>query len=121
MRYAVMADITVLIHALFVLFVVFGGVAALRWKRLLWFHLPAVIWGGAIELLGWVCPLTYLENFLRRLGGEAGYRGTFIEQYLEPVLYPLGMARHSHIILGLSAIFINLVIYRRLWRRSRKR
>ena len=121
MLYAFLADVSVVVHALFVLFVVFGGLAVLRWRRLLWLHLPAAIWGGMIELIDWVCPLTYLENYFRRLGGESGYRGTFIERHLEPILYPLGMTHISHIILGLSAIFINFLIYMQLWRLSGKR
>jgi len=121
MLYSVLADMTVLIHTLFVLFVVFGGLAVLRWRRLLWLHLPAAVWGAVIEMIGWVCPLTYLENYFRHAGGEAGYRGTFIEHYLEPVLYPLGLTQLSHIILGILAIFINLLIYLQLWRLGRKR
>ena len=112
---------TVLVHSLFVLFVVFGGLAVLRWRRLVWFHLPAAIWGAVVEMVGWVCPLTYLENHFRHAGGEAGYGGTFIERYLEPVLYPLGLTQLSHIVLGLLAIFINLLIYLQLWRLGRKR
>jgi len=118
MLYTVLADMTVLVHALFVLFVVFGGLAVFRWRRLVWVHLPAAIWGGVIELSGWVCPLTYLENYFRRLGGESGYRGTFIERYLEPVLYPLGLTQHTQIILGLLAILFNLLIYLQLWQRN---
>jgi hypothetical protein len=121
MLYTVLADMTVLVHALFVLFVVFGGLAVFRWRRLVWVHLPAAIWGGVIELSGWVCPLTYLENYFRRLGGESGYRGTFIERYLEPVLYPLGLTQHTQIILGLLAILFNLLIYLQLWRRNKNR
>jgi hypothetical protein len=121
MLYAVLADMTVLVHTLFVLFVVFGGLAVLRWRWVVWLHLPAAIWGGVIELIGWVCPLTYLENYLRRMGGDSGYRGTFIERYLEPVLYPLGMTHHAQIILGISAIFVNLLIYLQLWRHIKKR
>src|SRR5512135_1261983 len=102
MLYAVLADLVVLIHALFVLFVVFGGLTVLRWRRLAWFHLPAAIWGVAIELGGWICPLTYLENYFRRLGGGPGYSGTFIERYLEPVLYPLGLTERTQLFFGLA-------------------
>ncbi len=116
MRYAVLADLTVLVHALFVLFVVFGGVAVLRRHRLAWLHLPAALWGVMIELGGWVCPLTYLENHFRRLGGESGYSGTFLARYLEPVLYPLGLTRHSQVVFGLLALFVNLAIYVRVLR-----
>ena len=117
MRYAALADMVVVVHALFVLFVVFGGLVVLRWQQLAWLHLPAAIWGVVIELGGCVCPLTYLENHFRRLGGESGYSGTFIGQYLEPVLYPLGLTRQAQWLLGLSAFFVNLAIYVYLWRR----
>ncbi len=115
MPYIILADLVVVVHALFVLFVVFGGLFVLRWRRLAWLHLPAAVWGAAIELGDWVCPLTYLENYFRRLGGEAGYRGTFIARYLEPLLYPHGLTRQSRIILGLMVILVNLAIYARLW------
>jgi hypothetical protein len=120
MLYTVLADMTVLIHSLFVLFVVFGGLAVLRLRWVIWLHLPAAIWGGVIELIGCVCPLTYLENYLRRMGGESGYSGTFIERYLEPVLYPLGLTQKSHIILGISVVFVNVLIYLQLWRLNKK-
>ena len=110
-----LADVTVLLHASFVLFVLFGGLAALRWRRLAWYHLPAALWGAAIELGGWICPLTYLENYFRRLGGGTGYGGTFIERYLEPLLYPLGLTRHTQLLFGLTALFLNLAIYIRFW------
>jgi len=115
MQYGILADLVVLFHALFVLFVVFGGLTVLRWQRLAWLHLPAAVWGVAIELGGCVCPLTYLENYFRRLGGESGYSGTFIKQYLEPLLYPLGLTEHSQQLLGLVAFFVNFAIYARLW------
>lgn len=121
MPYAVLADLTVFVHALFVIFVVFGGLAVLRWRRLARLHLPAAVWGAAIELGEWVCPLTYLENHFRRLGGEGGYRGTFIEQYLEPLLYPLGLTRETHIILGLAALLVNFLVYLQLWRLGKRR
>jgi hypothetical protein len=115
MLYTLLADLTVLVHALFVLFVVLGGLAVLRRPRLAWLHLPAALWGTAIEFGGWICPLTYLENRFRRLGGEAGYGGSCIEHYLEPVLYPLGLTARSQIVMGLVVLGINLAVYLRLW------
>ncbi len=117
MFYSMLADLVVLVHALFVMFVVLGGMAVLRWRWLAWLHLPAAAWGVTIELGGWVCPLTYLENYFRRRGGEAGYSGTFIGRYLEPLLYPLGLTRLSQLVLGLGAFLVNLAIYVFLWRR----
>ena len=86
--YGLLADITVLIHFLFVLFVVFGGVGVLRWKRLILAHLPAAVWGVVIELAGWICPLTYLENYLYSLyNRQLAYAGSFIGQYLQKLIY----------------------------------
>lgn len=119
MYYRLLADMVVSLHAVFVLFVMLGGVATLHWPRLAWVHLPAAIWGVLIELGGWICPLTDLENFLRRMGGGSGYGVTFIEHYLEPILYPLGLTRRTQLVFGLSALFINLVVYFRFWYRRR--
>ncbi len=110
------ADMIVVLHAAFVLFVFLGGIAVLRWHRLAWLHLPAVTWGAIIELSGEICPLTYLEVYLRRKSGESGYSGTFIQHYIEPILYPLGLTRHAQIVLGISAILLNLAVYAHLWR-----
>jgi len=115
MIFSLLADLAVLVHAMFVLFVVCGGLAVLRWPRLAWLHLPAAIWGVIIELQGWICPLTYLENHFRRLGGEAGYGGSFIEHYLEPLLYPLGLTSHSQVIMAMGVLGINAAVYFRLW------
>ena len=120
MRYQHWADLVVLLHAGFVFFVLFGGLAVLRWRRLVRFHLPAALWGAGIELGGWICPLTYLENHLRRMGGGTGYGVTFIERYLEPMLYPLGLTRHIQLVFGLSALFLNLLIYALYWSQRRK-
>lgn len=117
MIYSFLADLAVLAHALFVLFVLFGGLAVLRRPRLAWLHLPAAIWGGAVELAGWICPLTYLENHFRQLGGSAGYSGDFIRHYLEPVLYPPGLTEQGQTIMGVGVLLGNAAIYAFLWRK----
>ena len=98
-------------HALFVAFVVLGGLLALRWPWIAAAHLPAAVWGALIELRGWVCPLTPLEKSLRAAAGDAGYQGGFIEHYLLPVLYPAGLTRDVQLTLGSLVIAVNLVIY----------
>ncbi len=105
------ADIVVALHFAFVVFVVLGGLLALRWPRVIWLHIPAVIWGALIEFTGWICPLTPLENRLRRAGGEAGYEGDFIARYILPALYPNGLTRRDQLMLGGLAIAINVAIY----------
>ena len=119
MLYRLLADLVVILHLGFVLFVVLGGLLALRWPRAAWLHLPAALWGAGIEFLQGICPLTPLENHLRRLGGEAGYSGGFVEHYLLPVLYPVGLGRGLQIGLGIAVVALNAVIYAIVWRRRR--
>jgi len=116
--YLLLADLAVVAHALFVLFVVGGGLAVLRWPRLAWLHLPAAVWGGVIEITGWICPLTHLENHFRRLGGETGYSGSFIAQYLEPILCPPGLTLRAQVLMGLGVLGLNAWLYVRLWRQG---
>jgi len=106
-----LADFVVVLHFLFVLFVVLGGLLVLRWPRVAWLHLPAAIWGAAIELAGGICPLTPLENSLRRQAGGTGYSGGFIEHYILPILYPSALTRDIQLILGLLVLAVNLGIY----------
>jgi Protein of Unknown function (DUF2784) len=116
MLYRLLADLVVLVHSAFVLFVVLGGLLALRWPRAAWLHLPAVLWGAGIEFMAGICPLTPLENHLRRLGGEAGYRGGFVEHYVLPVLYPDGLTRGVQLGLGTFVLILNVVVYAIAWR-----
>ena len=114
------ADLLVLVHFAFILFVVFGGLLALRFPRLIWLHLPAAGWGILIEFAGWICPLTPLENGLRRLAGEQGYSGDFIAHYLLPLIYPADLGRELQFALGSGVILVNLVIYGILIGRRKK-
>ena len=91
--YRALADAVVVLHFGFVLFVVLGGLAVPRWRRVVYAHLPCAAWGALIELGGWTCPLTPLENGLRALGQQAGYGGTFVEHYVTRVMYPAGLSR----------------------------
>lgn len=95
----------------FILFVLFGGLLPLRWPRLAWLHLPAVAWGCAVEFLGLPCPLTPLENRLRRAAGDAGYSGGFVEHYLLPLIYPAGLTPAVQWILGAIVLLLNLIAY----------
>lgn len=111
MLYRLLANLTLLTHLGFVLFVVFGAVLVLRWPRLAWLHLPAVAWGIFIEVAGVICPLTPLENSFRRLAGESGYDGGFIEHYLIPLLYPPELTREVQFVLATLVILINLALH----------
>jgi uncharacterized protein DUF2784 len=107
------------LHFIFVLFVVLGGLLALRWPRVVYFHIPAAVWGAAIEFAGWVCPLTPLEHWLRVQAGGAGYSGGFVEHYILPLLYPSALTRTIQVLLGLSVLAVNVAIYGYLIKRRR--
>ena len=97
MTFRLLADATVVLHLLFVAFVVCGGLLVLRWRRVAWVHVPAAVWGASIEFAGWICPLTPLENWLRAQGGAATYTTSFVERYLLPVLYPTALSRDDSV------------------------
>jgi hypothetical protein len=120
MAYRILADLVVGVHVLFVVFVLAGGLLALRWPWVAAAHLPAAVWGALIEFRGWICPLTPLEKSLRASAGQAGYEGGFIDHYLLPVLYPAGLTRGVQLVLGSLVIAVNVVVYGLLlWRRAR--
>lgn len=120
MLYVIAADLLVVIHLAFIGFVVFGGLLVFKWRRLCIVHIPAVIWGALIEYQSWLCPLTPWEQQLRLLAGQSSYRGSFIQHYLLPLLYPMSLTRETQIILGSGVIVINLVLYAVLISRLRK-
>ncbi|MCG2757501.1 MAG: DUF2784 domain-containing protein [Desulfobacteraceae bacterium] len=106
-----MADAIIIIHLIFILFVISGGLLVLRNKRWSIVHLPAALWAVIIEFKGWMCPLTPLENWFREKGGNSIYQGDFIERYLLPIIYPADLTKELQIIFGLSVIIINIAVY----------
>ena len=125
MLYRVMADAVVGLHLSFVLFVVFGGFLAWRWPRLAWLHVPTFLWVAGIEILGWICPLTYLENNLRARGAGGDYADRFVEHYILPLLYPEllfpgGFSRSWFIWIGIFVLGLNGLIYCQLWAKHRR-
>lgn len=121
MVYRFLADLVLVAHFAFVVFAVVGALLVLRWRWVVWLHLPAVVWAALIEFAGWICPLTPLENSLRELGGSAGYESGFVEHYILPVLYPGGLTREVQIVLGLLVLAVNMGIYGWLLRRLAQR
>ena len=111
MAHGLLADVVLLIHLAFVLFVIGGGLLVLKWPRIAWLHLPAAIWGAMIEFAGWICPLTPLENQLLMQSGRSSYEGDFIAHYLLSVLYPTGLSRPMQIASGLLVVVINVGLY----------
>ena len=121
MLYRFLADTVVLIHMLFVVYAIAGGLLVLKWKFTIFLHIPALLWATVVEAAGWICPLTPLENRLRVEAGQAGYSGGFVENYLLPTLYPGSLTRLDQVVLALCLVTVNVVIYvivaRRLLRR----
>jgi len=105
------ADLLLVAHLGFICFVVLGGLLVLKWRRAAWIHVPAAAWGALVELKGWICPLTPLEQHFRAAAGQAGYHGSFIEHYLLPLIYPADLTRTLQLQLGVLVIAINLIIY----------
>jgi hypothetical protein len=115
-----LADAVVLLHLGFILFVAAGWIAVVRWPRLASLHLPAVAWGALVEIGGWYCPLTSLENWLRRRSGGAGYSAGFIDRYVVPIVYPESLPRAVQIGLGIAVLAVNGVAYGVLVSRHRR-
>ena len=115
-----LADAVALTHLAFILFALLGGLLTMRWRWMPWAHLPAAGWATAVELFGWFCPLTPIENHLRRASGSTGYSGGFIEHYLMPVIYPAELTREVQVLLACALVVVNLAIYLEVSRRSRE-
>ena len=111
MAYDLLADLVVSIHFLFVLFSLLGALLVIRWRKMMWLHLPAALWAAWIEFSGRICPLTPLENWLRIRAGGSSYAGGFVGHYLLPLLYPSWLTRDVQIILGAIVVGINIGIY----------
>lgn len=117
MPYLALADLVLVVHFGFILFVTLGGLLLLRWPRVAYVHLPAAVWGALIEFTGGRCPLTPLEQYLRRQSGAAGYTGGFIEHYLTAAIYPNGLTRDLQVVLGVIVVLVNVSFYWLWWRR----
>lgn len=119
MLYRLAADALLVVHLLFIVFVLLGGLLLLRWRVLAVVHLPAMAWGAATEFFSLPCPLTDWENALLRAAGESGYSGGFIEHYLWPLIYPAGLTPGIQVWLGALVLLVNALIY--LWVLGRRR
>lgn len=116
MFYQIAADGLVLFHLSFILFALFGGLLTLKWRHLIWWHLPAAVWGVVVEVFQLTCPLTRWENLLRQFAGRDGYGDSFIEHYVWPLIYPAELTPAIQLGLGSLVLLINVIIYVRLVR-----
>jgi hypothetical protein len=115
-----LADLIVVTHFAFVLYVLCGALLLLKWPRSMWLHLPCVLWGILVEFTGWLCPLTPMENHFRELAGLELYSGDFVMQYIMPVLYPRELTRELQMVFGSIVLLLNLSIYGYIWKRHLK-
>lgn len=111
MLYKIAADAVVMVHLLFIIFAVAGGLLLFLRRWIVWFHLPAALWAVVIGWKGWICPLTPLENHLRHKAQLTSYQGSFIEHYLLPVIYPAGLTQEIQYLLGGMVIAANVLFY----------
>ena len=107
----VSADLLVIVHFAFIVFVVLGGFLVLKWKKVAILHIPCVLWGALIEFCGWICPLTPLESYFREAAGGKAYSGGFIDHYIMSLIYPTGLTRGMQISLGIIVVVVNLLVY----------
>ena len=117
---AILADAVLVFHGLFIAWAALGALAVWRWPKLILLHLAALAWAIWIETSGRICPLTPLENSLRRAAGEAGYSGGFIEHYLGRIIYPAGLTREAQWAVAGLLLLINAVVYGLMLRRARR-
>jgi len=121
MAWLILADLVLAVHLAFVVFVVAGGLLVLRRPAVAWVHVPCAAWAVFVEFAGIVCPLTPLENALRRAGGGSGYAGDFVGHYITAVLYPNGLTRGVQIALGALVLALNVGVYATVITRRRSR
>ena len=111
MLYHYLADVIVIIHFVFIIFVIFGAFLLIRWRWIIWMHLPSAMWGVFIEFSGWICPLTPLENKLRKISVLDSYAISFVEHYIIPLIYPTDLTREVQILFGVVVVTVNMLIY----------
>ena len=109
--YKIAADLILIIHFTFVLFVVFGALLIFASIKIIFIHIPAVIWGSYIELTNSICPLTYLENWFLHKANLTTYSEGFIQNYLVPIVYPMNLTKDLQIYLGIALIVLNIIVY----------
>jgi hypothetical protein len=108
---AIIADLLLLLHFAFILFVLFGGLLVVYRYRFAWLHVPMFLWGAVVNIASLPCPLTPLENHYRQLAGQAGYQGGFVEHYIAALIYPDGLTADLGLVVGIGTLLWNIAIY----------
>ena len=118
--YEMIANLTLIVHFTFVLFVVFGALLFFVVAKIIFIHIPALIWGSYIELTHSICPLTYLENWFLHKANLTAYSEGFIQNYLMPIVYPMSLTKNLQIYLGIALIVVNIIIYGFIFNKLKK-
>jgi len=118
--YELAADLTLIIHFTFILFVIFGALLFFITTKIIFIHIPAFIWGSYVELTNSICPLTYLENWFLHKANLTTYSEGFIQNYLVPIVYPVSLTKDLQIYLGIALIVINIVFYAFIFNKLKK-
>ena len=109
--YELAANLTLIVHFAFILFVVFGALLFFFSTKIVFIHIPAFIWGSYIELTHSICPLTYLENWFLHKSNLTTYSEDFIQNYLVSIVYPTNLSKDLQTYLGITIIVVNMIIY----------
>ena len=118
--YELAANLTLIVHFAFILFVVFGALLFFVATKIIFIHFPALIWGSYIELTNSICPLTYLENWFLHKANLTTYSEGFIQNYLMPIVYPASLTKDLQIYLGIALIVINIIFYAFIFNKLKK-
>ena len=118
--YEITANLTLIVHFAFILFVVFGALLSFVSTKIVFIHIPAFIWGSYIELTHSICPLTYLENWFLHKANLTAYSEGFIQNYLMPIVYPMSLTKNLQIYLGITLIVVNIIIYGFIFNKLKK-
>ena len=118
--YELAANLILIVHFIFIIFVVFGALLFFVVKKIVFIHIPALIWGSYIELTHFICPLTYLENWFLNKANLTIYSEGFIQNYIIPIVYPADLTKNLQIYLGITLIVINIVFYAFIFNKLKK-
>jgi len=116
--YEFFATFTLIIHFLFIVYVILGGLFFFIKPWTIYFHIPAFLYGLYVEFTQSICPLTYLENFFLSKANLTTYSISFIQKYLYAIIYPINLTKELQITLGISLIVINIIIYAIIYAKS---
>ena len=118
--YELAGDLTLIVHFVFIIFVVFGALLFFVSTKIIYVHVPALIWGIYIELTHSVCPLTYLENWFLQKANLTTYSEGFIQNYLLPIVYPKNLTEDLQTYLAIVLIVTNIIVYRLIINKPKK-